>query len=217
MSPTKRKSRKGLFILLGVILAVALVGCVSVAALVNAGGSGTGGSTSTSTPTPTTQATQQPTLQPTTAPTTKPTPIPTQKPTPTQPPTQPTVAPTQAATAPIPSASELSQLFSAKDGSVTNVNVNKLPDGSTGVALDVQVYNPTQTRIKHINYILMQFLFGFRSDVGALNIAYHANGYTGADDPIAQCAGVASEYSLGLDENQLWDKLGGVFNANLPA
>lgn len=136
---------------------------------------------------------------------------------PTQPPTQPTGAPTQAATAPIPSASELSQLFSAKDGSVTNVNINKIANGSTGVALDVQVNNPTQTSVKHINYILLQFFFGSRTDVGLVNIAFHADGYTGADDPIAQGGGVSSEYSLGLDENQLWDKLGGVFNANLPA
>ena len=136
---------------------------------------------------------------------------------PTQPPTQPTVAPTQVATAPIPSASELSQLFSAKDGSVTNVNINKIANDSTGVALDVQVNNPTQTSVKHINYILMQFFFGSRTDVGLVNIAYHADGYTGADDPIAQCGGVSSEYSLGLDENQLWDKMQGVFNANLPA
>ena len=159
MPPTKKKSLKGVFIVLSLILAVTLVGC---------GGSGTGNS-------PTTQTTQQPT----TAPTPKPT-------------IQPTVAPTQAATAPIPSASELSQLFSAKDGSVTNVNINKIANGSTGVALDVQVNNPTQTSVKHINYILMQFFFGSRTDVGLVNIAFHADGYTGADDPIAQCGGVSS-------------------------
>jgi hypothetical protein len=149
---------------------------------------------------------------------TAPTPTPTEQPTPTPTPTaKPTAKPTQAATAGIPSASEFSQLFSAKDGRVTDVSANKIADGSTGVALDVQVYNPTQTSIKHINYILMQFLFGARSDVGLVNIAYHANGYTGMDDPIASCAGVKAEYSLGYDENQLWDKMQGVFNANLPA
>lgn len=155
-------------------------------------------------------ATSQQTAAPTQTPTEQPTEQPAQLPT-----EQPTVAPTQAKAA-IPSASELSQLFSAKDGKVTDVNINKIADGSTGVALDVHVNNPTQTLVKHISYILMQFFFGSRSDVGAVNIAYHADGYTGADDPIAQCAGVASEYSLGLDENQLWDKLG-VFNADLPA
>jgi hypothetical protein len=81
MPPPKKKSRKGLFIILGVILAVALVGCVSVAALVNAGGSGTGGSTSTSTPTPTATTATISKVIPTVAPTAKPTPIPTQKPT----------------------------------------------------------------------------------------------------------------------------------------
>jgi len=147
---------------------------------------------------------------------TAPTPTPTEQPTPT-PTAKPTAKPTQAATAGIPSASEFSQLFSAKDGRVKDVSANKIANGSTGVALDVQVYNPTQTRIKHINYILMQFLFGARSDVGLVNIAYHANGYTGMDDPIANCAGVKAEYSLGYDENQLWDKLFGVFNVDLPA
>ena len=38
MPPPKKKSRKGLFIVLGVILTVALVGCIGVVALVNAGG-----------------------------------------------------------------------------------------------------------------------------------------------------------------------------------
>ena len=79
MPPTKRKSRKGLFIILGVILAIALVGCIGVTALVNAGGSGTGGSTST--PTPTATAATISKAIPTVAPTAKPTPIPTQKPT----------------------------------------------------------------------------------------------------------------------------------------
>jgi hypothetical protein len=81
MPPTKRKSRKGLFILLGVILAVALIGCIGVTALVNAGGSGTGGSTSPSTPTPTATSATISKVIPTGAPTAKPKPIPTQKPT----------------------------------------------------------------------------------------------------------------------------------------
>src|SRR6266571_3183460 len=38
MPPPKKKSRKGLFIILGVILGVALVGCIGVAAIVSAGG-----------------------------------------------------------------------------------------------------------------------------------------------------------------------------------
>jgi len=199
-------------------LIAALLLCICAA---SAYGSSTVATTLTPTPTATatTAAISQaiPTDTPTIAPTDTPTPIPTLKPTPTQPPTQPTVAPTQAATAPIPSASELSQLFSAKDGSVTNVNINKIANGSTGVAHDVQVNNPTQTSVKHINYILLQFFFGSRTDVGLVNIAFHADGYTGMDDPIAQGGGVSSQYSLGLDENQLWDTLGGVFNANLPS
>ena len=159
------------------------------------------------------ESTSVPTAQPTAQATTAPTDTPTQAPTDT--PTQaPTATPTQKL-APIPSSSELSSLFSAKDGQVTDVNVTPNAAG-TGVALDIQVYSPTQTKIKHINYILMQFFFGSRNDVSALNFAFHADGYTGMDDPIAQCGGVSSEYKLGYDENQLWDALYGVFNANLP-
>jgi hypothetical protein len=82
--PPQKKSRKGLFIILGVILAVALIGCIGVVAIVNAGG----------------QTAQQPVNQtatqvihtPTTQPTQKPTPTPT--PRPTQPPVHPTPTPT---------------------------------------------------------------------------------------------------------------------------
>jgi hypothetical protein len=142
---------------------------------------------------------QQQTIQVTQAPTTQPTEIPTQQATTTQ-------------EAPIPSAAELSQLFSAKDGKVTDVTDN----GGGKIALDIQVYNPTQTKVKHINYLLMQFFFGARHDVTLLNFAFHADGYTGGDDPIANCGGAASEYNLGYDENQLWDAMYGAFNANLP-
>lgn len=38
MPPLKKKSRKGLFIVLGVILAVTLIGCIGVSAMVKAGG-----------------------------------------------------------------------------------------------------------------------------------------------------------------------------------
>ena len=145
---------------------------------------------------------QQQTIQVTQAPTTQPTEIPTQQATTTQ-------------KVPIPSAAELSQLFSAKDGQVTDVNVNPNATG-TGVALDIQVYSPTQTKVKHINYLLMQFFFGARNDVSLLNFAFHADGYTGGDDPIAQCGGAASEYSLGDDENQLWTAMECAFNADLP-
>jgi hypothetical protein len=81
--PTKRKSRKGLCIVLGVVLAIALVGC---------SGSGTGGSTST--PTPTTTSATISKVIPTVAPTANLTPIPTLKPTPKPQPTQPPVHPT---------------------------------------------------------------------------------------------------------------------------
>jgi len=90
--PPTRKSRKGLFIVLGVILAVALVGCIGVTALAIAGGSGTGGSPSTPTPTATPATISK--VIPTVAPTVKPTPIPTQKPTPKPQPTQPPLHPT---------------------------------------------------------------------------------------------------------------------------
>lgn len=65
MPPRKKKSRKSLFILLGVILAVALFSCAGIAAIANAGGQ------------PEQQAlnqtpiTQPPTKQPTAQPTTK--------------------------------------------------------------------------------------------------------------------------------------------------
>src|SRR5438876_1021515 len=99
----------------------------------------------------TTQVTQAPTTQPTEIPTQPPTEIPTQQ------------APTTTQGAPIPSAAEISQLFSAKDGQVTDVNVTPNATGA-GVALDIQVYSPTQTKVKHINYLLMQFFFGTRQD-----------------------------------------------------
>lgn len=73
MPPLKKKSRKGLFIVIGVILAVVLFGCIGVSAMANAGGQAaqqTLNQTST-------QVAQQPTIQPTTQPTTKPTQAPT--------------------------------------------------------------------------------------------------------------------------------------------
>lgn len=73
LPPQKKKSRKGLFIVPGVILAVALFGCIGISAMVNAGGQAaqqTLNQTST-------QVTQLPTMKPTTQPTTKPTQAPT--------------------------------------------------------------------------------------------------------------------------------------------
>jgi flagellar basal body-associated protein FliL len=69
MPPPKKKSRKGFFIVLGVILAVALVGCVGVAAMVNAGGQAAQQALNQTS----TQVAQLPTIQPTTQPATKPT------------------------------------------------------------------------------------------------------------------------------------------------
>lgn len=71
--PSKKKARKGLFIVLGVILAVALFSCIGISAMINAGGQA---SQQAFNQTPT-QVTQLPTLQPTTQPTTKPTLAPT--------------------------------------------------------------------------------------------------------------------------------------------
>jgi len=74
MPPPKKISRRGLFIVLGVIFAVALVGCAGVAAMVNAGGQAAQqalNQTSTQVAQlPTTQSTTQPTTKPTQAPTT---------------------------------------------------------------------------------------------------------------------------------------------------
>jgi hypothetical protein len=91
MPPPKKKSRKGLFIILGVILAVALVGCISVAAIVNAGGNGTASPSSTPMPTATTTTISKaiPTVVPTAKSTQSPTPSPTLKATPTPQSTQP--------------------------------------------------------------------------------------------------------------------------------
>jgi hypothetical protein len=69
MPPPKKKPRKGLFIVLGVILAVALVGCVGIAAMVNAGGQAAQQALNQTS----TQVAQLPTIQPTTKPTHAPT------------------------------------------------------------------------------------------------------------------------------------------------
>ena len=70
--PQKNKSRKGLFVILGVILAVAMFGCMGISAMVNAGGQAaqqTLNQTSTQVAQlPTTQLTTQPTGAPTTQP-----------------------------------------------------------------------------------------------------------------------------------------------------
>ncbi len=75
MPPLKKKSRKGLFIVLGVILTVVLFGCIGVSAMVNAGGQAaqqTLNQTSTHVAQiPTTQPTAKPTTQPTAKPTVK--------------------------------------------------------------------------------------------------------------------------------------------------
>jgi hypothetical protein len=121
---------------------------------------------------------------------------------------------TQPTLTPIPSASDLNTLLSSY-GHVTNVSSPTLDaNGAQNVAIDLQVDNPTQSRVKHLCFELALFFFQ-RSDIGIINIAFHANGYTGLDDPIAQCAGVAPTGWLGMDENQLWNALG-VFDANIP-
>jgi hypothetical protein len=77
-SPQK-KSRKGLFIVLGVILVVALVGCIGVVAIVSAGGQAVNQTSTQVAQSPTTLPTSQPTTQPTQppTPTSQPTPTPT--------------------------------------------------------------------------------------------------------------------------------------------
>ncbi len=66
--PPKKKSRKGLFIVLGVILAVVLVGCIGVAAMVNAGGQAAQQALNQTS----TQVAQLPTTQPTSKSSTQP-------------------------------------------------------------------------------------------------------------------------------------------------
>jgi hypothetical protein len=151
--------------------------------------------------TPHAQATQ-PASQPTTVPTSQPTNAPTQAPT-----MQPT---------PIPSAHELDQLLSSHDGYVLAVSTPRTSsDGTQNVAVDVQVNSPTQTRVKHLCYELASFFFQ-RTDIGLINIAFHASGYTGMDDPIADCSGLAPSGWESMSEDQLWTALTGVFNADLP-
>ena len=81
--PPKKKSHKGLFIILGVILALVLFSSIGFAALVNAGGHATQQALNQTS----TQVAQQPTTQPTTQLTTQPT---------TQPTTQSTQSTSQA-------------------------------------------------------------------------------------------------------------------------
>jgi len=119
--------------------------------------------------------------------------------------------------APLPSANDLNQLIVQQDGNATNVNITKNADGTSTVAVDVQVNTPTQTRVEHIAYGLAQYFFGSRPDVSLVNLMFHANGYTGADDPIASCGGPAPSAWVEMDESQLWNALAGAFNANLPA
>ncbi len=118
--------------------------------------------------------------------------------------------------APIPSASDLDTLLSSY-GHVTNVSAPTLDaNGAQGVAIDIQVDSPTQSRVRHLAFELAQFFYQ-RSDIGLINLAFHANGYTGPDDPIAGCGGPAPAGWLGMDEGQLWDAMAGVFDANLAA
>ncbi len=126
-----------------------------------------------------------------------------------------TKAPTHHST-PVPTAKELSTLFSASDGSVIAVNATANGDGTSNVAVDIQVKNPTQARVKHLNFELAQFFFS-RTDINAVNFSFHADGYTGQNDPIAGAGGPAPAGWLGMDENQLWGAMAGVFDANLPA
>jgi len=65
--PPKKKSRKGLFIILGVILAVALIGCIGVSAMVNAGGQATQQAVNQTSTQVAQQGNTQPTSQPTQA------------------------------------------------------------------------------------------------------------------------------------------------------
>lgn len=117
---------------------------------------------------------------------------------------------------PIPSAHDLDTLLSSY-GHVTNVSAPTLDaNGMQDVAIDVQVDNPTQSRVKHLAFELAQFFYQ-RSDIGLINLAFHANGYTGPDDPIAGCGGLAPTGWTGMDESHLWDAMTGVFDANLPA
>lgn len=128
----------------------------------------------------------------------------------------PTQAPTQK-TAAIPTASDLNQLLSPVDGTVTNVGTTNNNDGIKNVAIDITVNNPTQSKIKHMSYVILTDIFQLQS-VGVVNLSFHANGYTGMDDPIASSGGVASQANwISLDENQSWNAADGIFEVNLPA
>jgi hypothetical protein len=192
--PPKKKSRKKLWLLIGAAIVVLII-AANIGAHLSP--SSTDTSPQATQPAQATQAPAQPTAAPTQA-------------------VQPTQAPTQQL-APLPSASDLNQLIDQRDGKATNVNVTKNADGTSNVAVDIQVNSPTQSRVEHIAYGLAQFFYGSRPDVGLINLVFHANGYTGMDDPIASCGGPAPSQWAGMDEGQLWNAMAGVFDANLPA
>lgn len=125
MPPTKKKSHKGLFIIIGVILAVALVGCIGVAAMVNAGGQAAQQALNQTS----TQVAQLPTTQPTTQPAAKP----------TQPPAQARWTTVQTITG---NGSKKTAIFSApNDWKILYTCTYQNIDGVTGDgALSVSVY-----------------------------------------------------------------------------
>lgn len=149
-----------------------------------------------------TQATTQPTAQVTQ---------------PTQPPAQATSAHTASVTQ--PTASELIKLvqISPADGKVTAATLTPQSPGKVGVGFDVTIKNPTQSRIKHVSYEILSTVLQV-SAISIANIDFHANGYTGMDDPIASDGAVSRQVNWAtLDDNSAWDATSGVFDANLSA
>ncbi len=86
------------------------------------------------------------------------------------------------------------------------------------MGFDVTITNPTQSRVKHVAYEILSTIMQV-STVDGANIAFHANDYTGMDDPIASDGSVSGEVVnwAALDDNPAWNATGGIFDASLPS
>ena len=108
--------------------------------------------------------------------------------------------------------------ISPVDGEVTGANLTPHDGGKVGVGFDVTIKNPTQARVKHVGYEILSTVLQVSAVDGA-NISFHANGYTGNDDPIATDGAESGTVNFAAlnDDNSTWTATGGIFDANLSA
>jgi hypothetical protein len=150
---------------------------------------------------------------PTSAPTVAQSPTATLTPKPTQTPVKPTA--TSSSTS---AASHFIKLvlIAPVYGKVTNATITQAGQRKVDVGIDVTITNPTQARVKHVAYEILSTLQQVKTVDGA-NVYFHANGYTGKDDPIASDSAISGEFNwASLDDNSAWNDTAGVFHANLP-